>query len=291
MTIETIQCSSRGFTWTLPARDVLTKPFLVDGEDHEPHLTAFIREYLHEGDTALDIGACFGFHTLEMSRQVGECGKVYAFEPQHEMYDLLVANSTANHCDNITAYHLALGDQAMPVCMYNAYEGDTNYGDSFISWKYKDMDAYTDSRQSEHIGKAGKMLTLNKKTTHCDTLDSFTFNRHVKFVKIDVQGFERMVLIGGVKFFQKHRPVMVIEFEDTCMMFHNYTTKELIEHLRGMDYTVLLLDHSYPCDHVCVPNETMHSFRLQFGDRIHPHTTNNPINNNVVHGVTKKLVL
>jgi FkbM family methyltransferase len=291
--IKTIELESRGFRWKLPRNDVLTKPFLSD-EDHEPHLTKFIQEYVHQGDIVMDIGACFGFHTLEMSRCVGPTGKVYAFEPQHEMYDLLNTNLQHNECHNTEVYNVAVGDVVTDVCMYNAYPDEqTNWGDSFISWKYNkdDYNVETDMTQPEMIGKGGQTLPLNKRTVKCQTLDDFVFEQPVKFVKIDVQGFELMVLKGGAEFIRNNRPIMVIEFEDNCMQFHGYTTKELVEYLSEQNYKVLLLDHPYPCDHICIPNEKVYDFFKHFQGKIHPHTTDNPINHNVQHGIDLRLCL
>jgi FkbM family methyltransferase len=294
MSISIIELESRGFKWTLPLNDVLTKPFL-SAEDHEPHLTKFIDLFLKEGDVAVDIGACFGFHTLHMSRKVGHSGKVYAFEPQHEMYDLLKTNLLDNDClRNTTVHNVALGDVTMEVCMYNAYpDTTTNWGDSFISWKYRNenYNSYDDLQELEKIGKGGQNLDLTKRNVYCNTLDSFILEYPVKFMKIDVQGFELMVLQGGEKFIAEHRPVMIIEFEDNCMKFHGYTTKELVQYLTDINYEVLLLDNPYPCDHVCVPREKLYEFYQQFKGKIHPHTQNNSINNNVVNGVNKRLTL
>lgn len=288
--MQTITLKSRDFEWVLPENDVLTKPFIGE-KDHEPHLTKFIDEFVEEGDVVMDIGACFGFHTLHLARKVGKSGKVYAFEPQKDMYSLLNQNLFNNELFNTTVFNHAVGDVNQEVCMYNAYEDETNYGDSFISWKYREEDATSDLLEHSMIGKGGKTLDLNKQVSYCKTLDSMNFEFPVKFIKIDVQGFERMVLEGGEEFLKKHRPVMVIEFEDTCMQFHGYGTKELMEYLRERSYNVIFLDHHYPCDHICVPQEKMYDFYTKFKGRIHPHTQDNPINHNLTNGVTHKLTL
>jgi len=40
-----------------------------------------VKDWLKPGDVALDVGANFGAYTLEMSRRVGDTGRVFAFEP------------------------------------------------------------------------------------------------------------------------------------------------------------------------------------------------------------------
>ncbi|MDC3332857.1 FkbM family methyltransferase [bacterium] len=280
--------SYNGFVWTLPQDDVLSD--CCNGT-YEPHLLNFIREFVQPGDTAMDIGACFGFHTLEMSRQVGESGHVYAFEPMKYTASILRSNLTDNNISNTMLCNYALGDINRNVCMYNAYDGKTNYGDSFISWKYTSIDTNDDLQEDSFIGKGGGSLPINKNSCECKTLDSLSVNGSVTFMKIDVQGFERMVLTGGQKFLSTHRPVMVIEFEDSVMAFHNYSSKDLIELLTTMNYTVMLLYNDYPCDHVCIPNEKLEEFYKMFGTRIHPLVNDNPINHNLQNGVKHQLVL
>jgi len=301
--MQVIEIEHGGFLWSLPYNDVLSKPFMDSAtgssDEHEPHLTRFIREFLKEGDVAMDIGACFGFHTLEMARQVGDSGHVYAFEPQVDMHTLLTRNLKENKLDNATVHNVALGDTNMEVCMYNAYpDSETNYGDSFISWKYREDDAEHDKSEKQQISKGDHVLELNKNLATCSRLDDFLGGEdgngipgRVKFIKIDVQGFERMVLEGGEKFLRKHRPFMVIEFEDQCMNFHGYGTKELLAFLKSMDYDVILLDHPYPCDHLCIPHEHAGEIYKQFGDRIVPLEHDNPVNHNYQHGVRERLCL
>jgi FkbM family methyltransferase len=278
------------YKWILPENDVLTDQF--NATTHEPHLTAFMKQYIKKGDSVMDIGACFGFHTLTMATCVGLHGHVHAFEPQSDMYSLLHTNVQKNNFDTIVnTYNFALGDIDQSVCMYNAYDGKTNYGDTFISWKYKDLDATEDSNTTDMIGKGGKSLQLQKNLSTCKRLDNIEFPHRISFIKIDVQGFELMVLNGGAKFLKRHRPVMVIELEDQCMNFHGYSSKEVIQHLRQINYKVILLDHSYPCDHVCIPLEQYVAFAKQFTGQIIPHNEDNPINHNIQHGVKFKLVM
>lgn len=47
----------------------------------------------------------------------------------------------------------------------------------------------------------------------CHTLDSFGLDQ-VDFIKIDVEGFERKVLLGGQQTIERDRPVIVIEQND-----------------------------------------------------------------------------
>ena len=277
------------FEWTLLVNDSISKGVL-QGNHWEPHITKFIRLYLQEGDVAVDVGACFGWHTLEMAQVCGKTGKVYAFEPQQINIGLLNKNLQQNDMNNVTVHEVALGHKLMKSCICNAYmEDEKNLGDSFISTHYER--GISDLNIQENIGKGGRMLPLNKEVILCMPLDDIPLIGKIKFMKIDVQGFEKMVLEGGIQTISEHRPVMVIELEDPCMGMFGYTSEQLIPYIRSLDYYIYFLEHEYPCDHICVPIEKMNEFEAQFDGKIHPHLVNNHLNNNVIHGVTKRLIL
>lgn len=337
--MKTIHTSYNNFKWILPENDVLTIPMVYsesskhsDSESsesipdsklepkpkpksHEEHLLKFIDAYVNEGDTVLDIGACFGYHTLPLALKVKgknindlnsekstNKGKVFAFEPQIDMFSLLQTNIEQNQLDDVVKlFNVALGNTVQSVCMYNAYKDDiTNYGDSFISWTYKDtnISAIDDYNVQGYIGKGQDILSLNKQIVQCTRLDDLLryyitcpSDEHIRFMKIDVQGFERMVLLGAKQIIETNRPLMVIEFEDDCMRFHGYTSKELIEYIHSIGYIIMLLDAEYACDHICIPKEQYFSFYQQFKTNIHSYTEYNPINHSSEYGVSHKLVL
>lgn len=50
---------------------------------------AILREYIHPGDTVIDIGCGPGFFSLDMARLVGETGKVHSVDLQPEMLRII----------------------------------------------------------------------------------------------------------------------------------------------------------------------------------------------------------
>ena len=63
----------------------------------------------------------------------------------------------------------------------------------------------------------------------------------------------------------------------------------LFDFIRSNDYYIFYLEHDYPCDHVCVHNDRLVEFRLQFRDVIFNHTEDNELNHNYSRGVTEKI--
>ena len=61
-----------------------------------PGETELFQRLVHAGDYVIDAGAHIGAHTLAFSRLVGRQGKVFAFEPQRLLYQILAANVALN---------------------------------------------------------------------------------------------------------------------------------------------------------------------------------------------------
>lgn len=59
---------------------------------YEPAVAWAIEENLKSGDTMLDVGANIGFFTLLANHIVGSKGKVYSFEPNPEIFELMSAS-------------------------------------------------------------------------------------------------------------------------------------------------------------------------------------------------------
>ena len=77
----------------------------------EAHLHYFYSRLIKEDDIILDGGANIGFHTVQFAKLANK-GKVYAFEPQPLIFNILSTNSLFNGLsDIIQQYRLGLSDK------------------------------------------------------------------------------------------------------------------------------------------------------------------------------------
>lgn len=96
----------------------------VDTEDHHitPHLILdgfwemwvgrAMAQFVRRGDTAIDVGANYGYFSLLMANLVGKNGHVHAFEPNPPIYELLRRSIHINGLSSyVTAHSVALGAQ------------------------------------------------------------------------------------------------------------------------------------------------------------------------------------
>lgn len=133
----------------------------------------------------LDIGANLGFMTMALLN-AGEL--VYAYEPQPAIYDLLDKN-TKGWDGTCWIWNKALGSRNETAKMPRIrYGSKGNYGGA-------------------GIGHRSELGTID---VDVETLDSQELE-NVKFIKIDVEGFEAEVLRGGFETIKRDKPIMYIE--------------------------------------------------------------------------------
>ncbi len=131
-----------------------------------------------------DIGANVGFYTLFMSRFVGPEGKVFAFEPLPRNIQFLKQHVTLNLIENVHIFECALGD--------------------------KSGEALFDTHQNVFEGKISLKGDLKIKMYSIDDLIHDHLIEPAALVKIDVEGGEFSVLVGGTNYFRTVKPVIFL---------------------------------------------------------------------------------
>lgn len=177
----------------LPKTSVFQNFAMLLGQ-YEPTV---VLELLSAGpvDVAYDVGAHLGFMSLALSKLVGKTGRVFAFEPIPEnqvAIDRLVEMNRLHQVINVTP--LALGE--------------SNGKKRMLLRECSSMHQLEEA----HQGKRSNIYSTVD-VESC-TLDSFIFERGNPFpqlIKIDVEGAEESVLMGGLKTLEAYKPTLVVE--------------------------------------------------------------------------------
>jgi hypothetical protein len=74
---------------------------LENGENYEPHIEKSVRKILKPNSIIFDIGANIGYHSLIFSELTGSQGKVFSFEGQKFLTELLTKTISENNLNNI----------------------------------------------------------------------------------------------------------------------------------------------------------------------------------------------
>ena len=157
------------------AQDVV-QDVLRSGRIWEPASHEIFRKYVVPNTNVVDAGAFVGSHTIPLAR-LANPGKVYAFEPQKDMYELLKKNMSTNGLDNVVALPVALGDCNCSTRIMEMPE-----------WKN------TNKGANAVIGCVPPII--DGEEIEMRTLDSYKLE-NISFMKIDVEGSERILLQGA----------------------------------------------------------------------------------------------
>jgi len=256
---KVLETKIEGFSILTLSNDAIGRG-INKGESWEPHIVSFLRNYLDKESVFVDIGSNYGWHSLIASSL---CKTVHSFEPQSLIYSLQKESIRKNKFENIIQYKKGLGSiiTQSNLSPINYHENGLNIGDLGVG--------------------------LNGENIEIITLDSINIEK-VDLIKIDVQGYENFVIEGATKTIEKNRPIIIIEIEEFQLSKFGFSSANIFEKIRGLNYEIYLMEHSYPSDHICVPLEKADEFEKK--NNIDPLTENNNISNSYANGVRKKFL-
>lgn len=211
----------------------------------DPHVEACIRRILCPGQTAIDAGANLGYMTAVMAQCVGPTGRVWAFEPVDETYELLELCRALNALD-----HVAL----VPVAL-----GATNGSTGII---YDRRHSGLATMHPKRVGGELQQVPLRS----LDALVAVGQVTRPALIKIDVEGHELDVLRGARATIAEASPAIVFEFNERAATAAGWTLREVAELLTSVgDYRFWLIDgdRERPLDPF--------TFRLERDDLSDPH--------------------
>jgi FkbM family methyltransferase len=192
--------------------------------DHDQNTLPTLLTLIHPGDTVVDVGAFIGDHTIAYLKAVGPDGHVYAFEPNPKAFECLEKN-----CPGALRHNIALGDRERKVEM----------------------------AKDHNAGAAFTMPAGGEEWQACVTLDSYDLLR-LNFLKVDVEGDECKVLLGGWSTIMRCRPIIFIEVADGHLRRQGFSRDWILGMLQGLGYSWIQLwslnDMTLPqYDLICTP--------------------------------------
>lgn len=188
---------------------------------YEPHVTSVFSHELKPGMNVLDIGANIGYFTMLAAKLVGQTGDVIAIEPNPTNVKLMEASRRTNSFDNITIVQAAAG-RGLGLLMLN-----------------------TSFSNGTTAGLSGDLAGLLEATTvPCLVIDDLVpEDKHIDFVKIDVEGAEYNALFGAQKTIRRCKPTIVSEFGPTGMPgISGVTGPEYLQFLLGFGYEISVIE-------------------------------------------------
>lgn len=173
-----------------------------NGEEAE-----LLARLLGPGNVVVEVGANIGSHTIGLAKAVGPKGRVFAYEAQRGIHQMLCANAALNGLLNIEAYHGAISDENGHVMMPEIdYSQHDNFGGVNI-------EAFDKGRPVQK-GRLDDVLHIPR----------------LNLLKVDVEGMEEKVLRGAEKLIKQFLPFIYVENDRIDQ------SESLIRYMWSLDY-------------------------------------------------------
>lgn len=183
--------------------DTAIVPHLIRDGFFDLNLTHIIDSMLVTGMTFIDIGANCGTYSIYGAGRVGREGRVIAIEAapaiSHLLQETVAMNGAEHWCEIL---HCAAGAEPGTLVLHTFA---ARQGGNTILPEIADA-------AREALGE-----TVVKVEIPCRTLDDIVAERdlnRIDLIKIDVEGFEREVLLGGRASLLRYRPKLIIEWHN-----------------------------------------------------------------------------
>jgi FkbM family methyltransferase len=190
---------------------------IKQGELFDSEIIEVAEKFIKPGSSVLDVGANYGQMTVVLSKAIEKAGsgKVYSFEAEPFVGEILKHNIEINGCSNVQTHLNAVYDKAGEELIFP--EPDFKQFDSFGSYGL------------DPTAKAGRKV----KTI---TIDSLNIEEPVCFIKIDIQGADLFALRGAKQTILKHKPAIIFEYEEQFQEAFNTSFQDYVSFVDEIGY-------------------------------------------------------
>lgn len=205
------------------APDDLIAARMSRGALFEPEVIETALRFIRPGTTVLDVGSNFGQMAMAFARATGPQGRVYAFEAQARVFDILQRNIAANKLAQIEAVFGAVLDESGRVLHFP--EPDWARFATYGSFNLP-LDSNPDQAPGPTPGTPVTSLRI----------DDLAFERPVSFMKVDVQGCDLFAMRGAKDTIRQFQMPILFEFEQRFQVDYATTFQDYAEFVDQIGY-------------------------------------------------------
>lgn len=189
------------------------------GRFYDLPLQLLLRRMLQSNQRFVDIGANVGMITALASRLVGRDGRVDAFEPNPDAMNKLVNMVSRNTMSNVCVHNVALGSDEGTAVLRVVTE---HTGMGTLAELPEEEVRLTSAVHSVRVRRGDDVLTQDP--------------RPISFMKIDVEGYELVVLAGLRTLVQRDRPPVACEVVPDHLRRMGHTPADLFAYFLELGY-------------------------------------------------------
>ena len=166
-----------------------------------------LEQIVTPGCVAVEVGANYGSHTINIARKAGPGGTVHAIEPQRLVFQGLCASVALNGLANVRCHQVAAGNRSGSLTV-----------------------PPLDYSKPNNIGGVALAAQGPGETVALVRLDDLIQTPALRLIKIDVEGMEQEVVEGARGLIAAHRPFLYVEND------RRDRSAALIETIRALGY-------------------------------------------------------
>jgi len=221
-----------GHKMFVDTRDLSLAPAILLNGFWEIWVTKVFRETVKPGMTVVEIGANIGYFTLLAAQKIGPNGKIFAFEANPQVFDILFQNMAVNgFLERVTLVNKAVSDKSGSLKFHKLkrHQGSS----SIIDFSPEFLDKYRDAMETIQV--------------EAIALDEFFKDKdpRVDLIKIDAEGSEALIFKKMGRIIQTNPQLMIIcEFAPPLLSGAGEDPRKFLEELtRGYGFKLKYIDN------------------------------------------------
>lgn len=186
--------------------------------------TLTVEKIVKKDDIVIDIGAAIGYYSLILRRAVGKDGKVFAFEPKKDRFQLLKENLQINGYENVELENAAIFPSSKEPQFFKSKKPKGGL---------------------RHLEK----ITTSDIPVDVDIVDLDTYFQNnklkekISFIKIDVDGPELYVLQSALSILKNKPLTLLIEWDKDSSKNSGCDPQEIINILVSNNFKIFYPDY------------------------------------------------
>ena len=172
---------------------------------------------LNEKFNIVDIGAQSGLYTLFAKFLPNST--FYSFEPFPPTFALLNENIELNKITNVKTFNLGISNKKEKIILNSCINHNGLHTMGQTPMRFSDI----------------KPIQVD-----VDTLDNLFYEKNipVHFIKIDTEGWEYNILLGGINTIKTYKPIIQLEWNETNLKQCGFESSQLENLIKDMGYKV-----------------------------------------------------
>jgi len=199
---------------------------IINNGVYEEEVVDCAKKYVQPDSAVLDVGANFGQMTVIFSSMVGQKGKVYSFDADDFVFDILKKNIEVNNLVNVTPIFGAVHNVTGETLFFPEQD--------FVKWG-----AYGAYGIDYNARSGRKVPTI--------TIDSLNIADKISFMKIDIQGGDLLALKGAVQTIKRNKMPIIFEYESAYQDDFKFNFQEYVDFVLSIGYRFdkVICGHNY----------------------------------------------